>query len=446
MQKTYLLDTNILMRYGEEVIYGFEDNIVIIPSTVIEELDNLKDGLGDRGYQARVAGRALTNLRQRALASGEDITIGVSVNNGGLVRVETDNIDESVLLQGWSISKPDNQIISCAKNLGAILVTEDNMLAFKANMVGVEAQAYKNMQIKEVSDFTGRDKYSLTPSEMEKFLKGQDIVSDKVFTDNTYLHLESLRGDRQALGRYIARDNVLRPLTDEIQKMPIHPRNMGQFFALDALLAPPSEIPLVILQGAAGTAKTFLAVAGAMYGISTNKWESVLCTRNNVEFDKDIGALPGYEEEKVGPLLRGIYDNLNNYYSSEEYKTTKDGQAYSPKFQIETLEESELLTVQAMSFMRGRSIQNTYIIIDEAQNATISQMIGILTRAGEGSKIVLTGCIDQIDNPRLNKLNNGLAYASEKMKGSPLCAQIKFSDEECERSELAREATERMVN
>ena len=219
-------------------------------------------------------------------------------------------------------------------------------------------------------------------------------------------------------------------------------RNVGQQFALDALMNP--DAPLVILQGPAGTAKTFLSMAAALeQTYSKNVYRKILITRPNAKMDADVGYLKGDERQKVLPTLRGLLDNMENLMQQDPRDRKKDGiNCESP---ADTLLANGIVDAQAMAYMRGRSICRQFMIVDEMQNSTVNQVLSIITRVGEESKIVLLGDPNQIDNPYLDRISNGLVYAAERMRGSPLCWQITFNERESTRSPLAREAIERLT-
>ena len=227
------------------------------------------------------------------------------------------------------------------------------------------------------------------------------------------------------------------------------PRNVGQRFAIEALLAPASEIPLVIINGDAGTAKTFLTLACALEQTYSQRiYRKLTVTRANVEFDRSIGALPGEEDEKVAPLLRGCMDNLENlvdpaYVSGK----TRDGSEEEVHDKVLEFFDRGIISAEALSFLRGRSLKRQILFVDEAQNTTISQAKGILTRPGEDCKIVLAGCLNQIDTPQVTKRNNGLAYALKLLGGkSQYCAVCTFADSEITRSKLAAEVSTAINN
>lgn len=213
----------------------------------------------------------------------------------------------------------------------------------------------------------------------------------------------------------------------------------------EALMASPEEAPLVIVKGMAGTAKTFYSVAVGLekiFNAEQKEYRKMLISRPNAQFDDDIGFLPGTEQEKISPLMRPIIDNLEQLIDSNEEERYKNEDELHSK--IDELFKRGIIETEALNFIRGRSFVKTYLIIDEAQNMTPKQVTGIITRAGKGTKVILLGDPKQIDNPYLDERTNGLSYASEHMKGSPLCYQITLSAQECERSELAMDAIQRL--
>lgn len=437
MIKNFILDTCVLMSHPD-AIYGFDDNNVIITCTTLEELNYLKDSSGEKAMQARSALRELKKLRLFAKEQGKRLSEGVPINHGhGLFRVENDCIDPSILPQGWDISLADNRIISAAKKLNAILITEDEGMSIKAQDIDVEVQSYKNAEIDIGDVYTGRGEIYLSQDDIGRFMKEGTFTLDPsiadTLTENEYLTIRNTDNPRcTVLARY--KNKAIRKLCELSDSCKVKPRNAGQRFALDALLSP--DIPLVILIGEAGTAKTFLSVAAGM-DMLHEQYDAILATRNNAEFDKEIGALPGSEMEKVSPLLRGITDNLRTYLRING----------TDKENLEQSVEDYLATdihIESMGFMRGRSVTDTFMILDECQNATPLQVMGIVTRAGERSKIVICGDPNQIDRTVLTKATNGLTFAAHAMKGSPYCAQVWFKDSECERSVLAKDAAERM--
>ena len=225
----------------------------------------------------------------------------------------------------------------------------------------------------------------------------------------------------------------------------VKPRNAGQYFMQEALMKPADEVPLVIIKGQAGTAKTFYSLAVGLEKLldhPSGEYRRILICRPNAQFDTDIGFLPGDEQEKISPLMRPIMDNL------EQLLDKDDTARYDDELELESVLaevfDRNLIQMEALNFIRGRSLEKIYLIIDEAQNMTPNQVKGIITRAGKGTKVILLGDPQQIDKPFLDERTNGLSYASEKMKGSPLCCQVTMLESECERSRLALEAIGRL--
>lgn len=439
-KKTFVLDTNVLMKYPNS-IYGFDDNIVVVTATTIEELDNLKTAKGETGYQARQALEKIDKLRLIAKEKNQRLSTGIKINeNKGVFRIENDNVSEKGLPEGWSLAKGDNRIISVCRALNAILITEDRAMSIKADELDVPVENYKNAEVEITDEYTGRTELSLPQELINKVM--QEGTADageysKNLVENEYIIAHPFENPKSsAMMRY--REGTFKKLINVSKLGKVKPQNAGQKFAFDALLS--DDIPLVILIGEAGTAKTFCSVVAGMYGYNHDKWDQIIATRNNVEFDKGIGFLPGDEQEKVSPLLRGITDNLRTYLKIQG--TDEQDLATTVNDYIET----GRISVESMGFMRGRSITNSFLILDEAQNATQKQVMGIVTRAGLHTKIVVCGDPDQIDDITLDKKNNGLAFAAKVMRGSVNCAVITFTDEECVRSPLAKDAASRMAD
>ena len=335
-----------------------------------------------------------------------------------------------------------------------ILVTKDIVMRLKAQLLAITAEDFSTEQISELDqEYTGRTEAYIQDKYIKDFKK-QGISIKKLYCcdadgnrtelhtfENEFVLLKSDIGTKKTLLGKVRHGKVL-PLEYKKKKpYDISPKNMGQYFLQEALMAPASEIPLVIVQGMAGTAKTFYSLAvGLEQTMNTNEYRSLLITRPNIKFDDDIGYLKGDEMEKIMPLIRPCYDNLEQLLSDDIKNENKD----TMTSKIQYLFDKGIIKAEAMAYMRGRSLANMYMLVDECQNSTPNQMLGLITRAGVGTKIVITGDIKQIDNPKLDKKNNGLSFASERMRGSDLCMQVLFSKEECERSELSNEAAQRL--
>ena len=225
----------------------------------------------------------------------------------------------------------------------------------------------------------------------------------------------------------------------------VSPRSAGQYFLQEALMQPADTAPLVIVRGMAGTAKTFYSLAVGLEKLlceDKNEYRRILVCRPNAQFDEDIGFLPGDEQDKIAPMLRPVLDNLEQLLDSNEDERYRNEAELRDK--IQEIFARGMIQAEALNFIRGRSIAQTYLIIDEAQNMTPAQAKGIITRAGRGTKIILLGDPGQIDRPYLDERTNGLSYAAAHMQGSPLCWQVVLTAEECERSPLAQDAIQRL--
>jgi PhoH-like ATPase len=440
MKKNYILDTNVLLSDPCAVL-RFEDNNVFIPGIVIEELDGKKNDGGETGFHAREAARLLESI---LMQPKEQRSVTLSITSAPEEAV-------CMLPSSYQNQKPDNQILAFAKwvstnekKLKTVLVTNDTYMRIKGKEIGILTEDYESSKV-EYSDvkYTGRRELSVPGPQIDRFYRDNGISSpenpeEAPFTENEYLIMkDEINPSHSALCQY--RQGTILPLTSSCKNpFGVSPRNVGQQFAIHALMADVEDIPLVILKGGAGTAKTFLAMAcGLQNTLEDRKYDRILFVRPNIKFDEDIGYLKGSEEDKIAPLIRPCMDNLEALFDMEKQEERADV--------IQELFDRGTIKAEAMAYMRGRSIQNTFLILDEAQNATPNQILGIITRAGEGTKIVITGDFKQIDNPKLDSRRNGLVYASERMKGSPLCAQIAFDGKECVRSRLAKEAAERLV-
>ena len=422
--KNYVLDTNILIS-SPRAIYGFEDNTVIITSTTLQELDKKKTSPREVGYGAREVIRIIA-------ANEGDYLKGVRLDNGGLLRIYMDG-DLPRKLNDDFFDTPDNRIINGVLNLmqnekdtETILVTNDISMRINASICGVQVQSYRNEMIEQTETYTGRV-----------------IIEDINKTDGILPNAFGILKDGNGSSLYIMKNGVWNIIKDkDFSTSYCFPKNVGQRFALYALLAPPEEIPLVILKGPAGSAKTFLSLAAGLDRYFKEQYENIMITRSNVLSDNDLGFLPGTLEEKMSPLMAPFMDNLKTLLYHHKGKEERE----EIHMAIEDLFETGAIEICSIAYMRGRSLNNTFLIIDEAQNCTTGQILEIITRAGEKTKVVLLGDPDQIDNPILDKTNNGLSFASEKMKGSELCAQITFDGKkETVRSPLATEAAGRLT-
>lgn len=455
-KKIYVLDTNILID-APDAIYGFDDNIVVITGTVLQELDKHKTTIGETGYNTRTAIRTIENIAGRFSFLQHDYQL----NNGGTLMIYAGS-PQDLMPYNFSLDVPDNRILNDILALSSqydgarvILVSNDVSMRLNARAVGIEAQSYQNVQVRQDEDYTGRvvidcndlQARSHYLPDLEAYGQTEAASEDiDTLVENEYVVIAN--NTKKVLTYY--RDGKLTQIqSNMLHPMGIRPRNEAQIMALHALLAPASDIPLVILRGPAGTAKTLLSVAAGVSqtmrlgenGSSRADYNQVLLARCSVLADKDPGSLPGDLFDKLRYLHAPVFDALEVIFGHNGKEDPAQIQ-----MQIEDLFDNSIMEIQAMAFIRGRSLAYKYLILDEAQNATRMQIKTTITRASEGCKIVICGDNEQIDTPKLDQRNNGLVYAQETMRGSKACAQIVFKNNqsECQRGWLASEAIARM--
>ncbi|MDK2886029.1 MAG: PhoH-like ATPase [Thermosipho sp. (in: thermotogales)] len=407
MVKNYILDTNVLI-HDPKSIYAFQDNNVIIPLPVLEELDNLKKHSGSLGKYARDVIRELDSLRSKGKLSE-----GIKLENGGTLKVLTldRNVPEKIdfLFEKYV----DNWILvytlHIMKNskIPTFLVSKDINLRVKADALGIPSQDY----LTDRSDLV-----SLSPGYFET--NSIEHLDKNSLFPNVYLIDKN-----NSFYRYDGESII--EIRKKIEAWYVKPRNQEQFFAMDALLN--DDIKLVSLIGMAGTGKTFISLACALEkAVNEQKYEKIIVAKPLVPLGgKDIGYLPGSFEEKMKPWMSPIYDNLEYLFKLSNIN-------------MKEFMKKDIIEIEALTYIRGRSIPNQYIIIDEAQNLTPHEVKTILTRAGENTKIVLLGDPYQIDTPYLDKDSNGLVYAASRFLNSKLSAHIVLR--KGERSPLATEA------
>jgi PhoH-like ATPase len=435
-RKLFVLDTNVIL-HDSSCIHRFQEHDIVVPVTVLEELDQFKKGNEVLNFHAREFLRSLDSLSGDKLFNG-----GVQVGPGlGKIMIRLERELHPELELNFSFSKADHHILNIAHHLAkedparpVILVTKDVNLRMKAKAVGLLAQDYKNDQVKDVATlYRGHRLEEGISAELVQALHERPFeveagafgLEQEVLA-NEYLVLRN--GKHSALGRLNpARNTVQR--VDRSTAYGITPRNAEQIFVLDALMNP--EIQLVSITGKAGTGKTLLALAAAL---ETRKfYRQILVARPIVPLsNKDIGFLPGDVQSKVDPYMKPLYDNLGviqNQFPETDSKYNRISRY---------LEEQKLVT-EPLTYIRGRSLVRMFFIIDEAQNLTPHEVKTVITRAGEGTKIVFTGDIYQIDHPYLDSHSNGLSYLIEKMQGQPIYAHINL--EKGERSLLAELAS-----
>jgi len=455
-KKTYVLDTNVLIQAPHSLL-SFEDNTVVLPLAVLEELDRLKSEDGERGRNARMVVRTLDSLR-----IGGSLTEGVDLPQGGTLRIEM-NCTHVELPSAWPLTSADNRILQVVKGLHdrsipAILVSRDIIARIKADILGITAEDFLTDRAPAPEyQYRGRSDVLASDEALASFRK-KGLRPDQVYSlsqDNSILPVEPVANEffvirsetsesKSFLGRFDG-ERIVALQTLQAKPFGVKPRSAGQRFLQEALMASPREAPLVIVKGTAGTAKTFYSLAVGLHKILEEKepiYRRIMVSRPNIQFDEEIGFLPGSEQEKIAPLMRPIIDNLEILIDHDEKERYRNESELRGK--IDEIFDRGIIAAEAMNFIRGRSIAQTYLIIDEAQNLTPRQVKGIITRVGSGTKVVLLGDPEQIDHPLLDNRTNGLSYAAEKMKGSALCWQVTMNPDECERSELAYDASQRL--
>jgi PhoH-like ATPase len=435
-KKIFVLDTSVLL-YDHDCIFQFKDHDVAIPITVLEELDNFKVGNDTKNFQAREIIRYLDKLSGTAKMND-----WVSLGNGkGKLKIVMSNLvngrdAEKVYGRG----KNDHKIINSAITLSdaepdrtVIMVTKDINLRLKAKALGLPSEDYLTGKVEDVAKISEGFPVieNVDPTVItEMYKKGRADENGLLGSElvaNGYYVLKS--GKDSVLTRYNPIDKTVERV-DKDYIYNVKPRNAEQAFAVNALLN--DDIKLVALQGIAGTGKTLLALASALE--QKNKYNQIILARPIIPLsNRDIGFLPGDANDKISPYMQPLWDNLK--FIKSQFKPTEKKSKV-----LDEMEESGELSITALAFIRGRSLSNVMFIIDEAQNLTPHEIKTIITRAGEGTKVVFTGDINQIDTPYMDEKSNGLTYLIDRLQGHPLFASIHL--EKGERSELANLANE----
>lgn len=440
MSKVFVLDTNVLL-HDPKAVFAFEENEVVIPAVVVEEIDSKKRYQDEIGRNARLAARILDGLRERG-----PLHTGVKLDNGGTVRVELNHRSAETLRRYFYEASNDNRIIAVAFNLleeeqgqrgrPVVLVSKDAIMRIKADALGLTAQDYLSDKIVYAELFAGYEEVMVEPALINLFYTEHGLPVDLLETlmpqlcPNQYLIMKDIYGSsRSALGFYNSEQRQVQPLKHFSEPVwGIMPRNVQQKMAMDLLLN--DQIPLVTLTGKAGTGKTLLALtAGLLKTQDEGKYKKLLVARPIIPMGRDLGFLPGDKEEKMRPWMQPIYDNLEFLFGAK-----KNGDIDDILLGIKNIQ------VEALTYIRGRSIPNQFIIIDEAQNLTRHEIKTIISRVGEHSKIVLVGDPEQIDHPYLDAANNGLTCVVEKFKENSLAGHVTLL--KGERSQLAQLAAD----
>ena len=451
MKKTFILDTNVLL-HSASALESFEDNTVVIPMPVIEEMDKFKKNQDELGRNARRVVRRIDVLREKsAKACGPKLFEGVPMENAsggkkaGTLVVALDVPMKESHLGAADPGYADNRILAIAENVlkevkaknpaeKVIIVSKDLNMRLRADALGLGVEDYRKESIRYESLFTGVDSLELSGADMEDFKAGKavELPKNKDLHPNEFLNLSEMGSSQKAVG-FVRNGRIVRPYhLPEDTVWNIQPRSQEQRMALQLLCDP--AVQVVTLVGRAGSGKTFLALAAALQTVKKEKlYDRILVTRPIVPMGNDIGYLPGSKDEKMALWMQPIFDNLSVLLRSEK---TKDDNAIHR--QINEMQHAGILSLEALTYIRGRSIPNEFVIIDEAQNLTPHEVKTVLSRAGENTKMVLTGDPDQIDNPYLNADTNGLTYAAEHLKDVDLHGHITLV--KSERSPLAAAA------
>ncbi len=430
--RLFVLDTNVIL-HDARCIFSFEEHDVAIPITVLEELDRFKKGNGDIHLQARQFLRELDQLSGDVLSAK-----GVSLGEGlGSFRVII-GLDTDRLKKTFLADTADHRILSTTLALSeleldrdVVLVTKDTNLRMKARAIGVTSQDYTTDKVKDFDNlYTGKRLVSGVPSELvSAFYEAKDsvaedivdVVSEPISNENFIIR----NGSKSVLATYSQSNHAFRRVSTG-PCMGITPRNAEQSFALQALTN--DDVKLVTLAGRAGCGKTLLALASALE--ARDRYRQILLARPIVPLsNRDLGFLPGDVDAKLDPYMQPLYDNL----------TVLRHENPGLKEELKEMMEDKRIEIAPLAYIRGRSLQRTFFIVDEAQNLTPHEVKTIITRAGEGTKIILTGDIQQIDHPYLDSMSNGLTYVINRMKGQDMYAHVTL--ERGVRSELAEVAS-----
>lgn len=439
MKKVFILDTNVLLN-NPESIFKFDDNDVVIPISVIEEIDTFKKDLSENGRNAREVSRILDRLRERGTLSSGVRLFEDRADSGSLFVYLGHNME---ILPELLADSTDNHILAIALTLqkqfgesrAVIVITKDSNLRIKSDAFAIPAEDFEADKVDISHLYSGIANLKVGAQAINEFYTKREMkLSGIEVMPNQFVVLEDEKDSSQFVyGAYDADAGMVRMLDPHSEGVwGIYPRNIEQTFALEALLD--DNIKLVTLSGGAGTGKTLLAIAaGLAKTTDEDEYHKLLVARPVFPLGKDIGFLPGDLDEKLNPWMQPIFDNLELLLSGGMHTRQKRlGKSY------QELITQGMLQVEPLTYIRGRSLPNIYFVVDESQNLTPHEIKTILTRAGEGTKIVLTGDPYQIDNPYIDSQNNGLTYVIEKFRKERIAAHVTL--QRGERSELATAA------
>lgn len=429
-KKHFILDTNVLL-HDPRALFAFDDNLVVIPIYVIEEIDNFKKDLSELGRNARQVGRYLDNLREEG-----SLAVGVDLDQGGKLRVAFTGRQLPTELRMEQRSM-DSKILAVALDerdkFGdgqVVFITKDTNLRIRADAMGLRSENYDTERT-DVSDlYSGIAEVEVPADRVDAFYaEGGLPLDDPYYAPNQFIVIrDQANASHSAMGRFEREGNRAVPLTRARDGVwGIRARNKEQAFALELLLD--DSVQLVTLVGKAGTGKTLLAIAAGLQKVTEESiYQRMLVSRPIFPLGRDLGYLPGDIEEKLNPWMQPIFDNVE-FLMNLTQKEKKSGRGYHE------LVDLGILQIEPLTYIRGRSIPQQYMIVDEAQNLTPHEVKTIITRAGDKTKIVLTGDPHQIDHPYVDSTNNGLVSIVNKFRGERLAGHITLS--KGERSELA---------
>ena len=442
-KKHFIVRTNSLVaKEGINTLLSFDsDNEVDIPFPVLDELEKLTHQHNQKAKNAKAILDYLSTWNIGKIMSEK----GVIQKNGSVLRLVSGFEDEKIPLK--NLSYLDLRCLQIAQGLKkekhtVILVTKNPALRIKANSIGIKAQNFRDDIFPSLNEqYEGRIKCHTSEVKLNDFYQKKIMITKDIYDytsiewrPNLFLEIECYGsvGKQSAIARYDGK-NIIEFHNSTKHPYGISAQNSGQQMMLESLIESSESAPIVIIKGGAGTGKTYVSLAVALEQIEQNNYSQILVsTPIETVGQEEIGFLPGNVEEKFNPHLGGIRDNLRQLLNNEKGSKAKS------KKDINSLFNSGKIQIQPIGFLRGRTIVNTYFIIDETQNISPDDIKSIVTRAGKGSKFVFLGDPTQIDNPQLNEKYNGLVYLSEKMKNEPLAWQVSLNDNESVRSELAK--------
>ena len=425
-KKIFIIDTNVVL-FDPRAIFKFENNDVIIPIIVLEEVDRFKREMNENGRNARTFSRLLDTLRTKGM-----LVEGISLPKGGILRVDLcTDLNSSVLSK---FNSPDNSMVALAKSLSerhkdreVIFVSKDVNLRIKADIFGITATDYKLANFSHSQDgeelYAGSATVDVTEKVIEKFFADKKVSIKLPFNPNQFVVMRNeANSSHTAIGRYDSTQDKVVPVYKPVDGLwGIYPRNLEQTFAVDLLLN--EDIKIVTLAGKSGTGKTLLALAaGLSKTIDDGIYSRLLVGRPVMPMGKDIGFLPGTVEEKLHPYMQPVFDNVDFLFgASSVAKSQRRGGVGRG---CRELMEQGLLSIEPLTYIRGRSIPQQFIIVDEAQNLSPHEIKTIITRAGENTKIILTGDLFQIDAPYLDSSSSGLTYVVDCFKGQAIAGHV----------------------